>query len=392
MRPSLARTASVAACLALSAGSVHAHQCNGKVEIRSEGASDFIDISDPDGIKQVIVTHVGPPIEYAIFDYACEASVKIPFPTNDDYETNDHNLQITDCQDPPAFEVWHVPKGGKPRRLSPFAVFLNGGQEVPRVDSPASGAAFVTLDETSGALSISGSYADLLGPEIDVHLHGPAAPDENGPIVLSLAATGGTSGSFHGNGTLTPQQVQDVLAGSSYLDVHSAAFPLGEIRAQIPVECSTGEPYCFGWGCACGNDDYSGGCANSTGAGAFLGGAGSESVTADDLVLSVAGLPANQFGIVFMGGGQTELPFGDGLQCVGAGGLGLFRYNPPQSSGGSGTITLGPGIAARSQSFPANGRIDAGETWYFQGWYRDPMGPCGSAFNLSNALAVSFAP
>ncbi len=35
---------------------------------------------------------------------------------------------------------------------------------------------------------------------------------------------------------------------------------------------------------------------------------------------------------------------------------------------------------------------DAGETWYFQGWYRDPMGPCGTAFNLSNGLAVTFAP
>jgi hypothetical protein len=93
-----------------------------------------------------------------------------------------------------------------------------------------------------------------------------------------------------------------------------------------------------------------------------------------------------------MGGGQVQAPFGDGLRCVGAGGLGIFRFHPIQNSGATGTITLGPAFAARSQAFPFNGRIDPGETWYFQGWYRDPMGPCGTAFNLSNGVAATFGP
>jgi len=93
-----------------------------------------------------------------------------------------------------------------------------------------------------------------------------------------------------------------------------------------------------------------------------------------------------------MGGSAIELPFGDGKRCVGAGGIGIFRYLPPAFSGPTGTITLGPGIALRSQSFAASGRIDAGETWYFQGWFRDPVGPCATAFNLTNGLAVTFAP
>jgi hypothetical protein len=109
-------------------------------------------------------------------------------------------------------------------------------------------------------------------------------------------------------------------------------------------------------------------------------------------VLTLSQLPSNQTSLFYMGGGSAQVAFGDGFRCVGAGGLGLFRYNPPQSSGKAGMLTLGPGIVARSQSFPVSGHIDAGETWYFQGWYRDPMGPCGTAFNLSNGLAVLFAP
>jgi hypothetical protein len=56
-------------------------------------------------------------------------------------------------------------------------------------------------------------------------------------------------------------------------------------------------------------------------------------------------------------------------------------------------MTLGPGIAAQAQQAnPPGGWILEGQTWHFQTWYRDPTGPCGSSFNLSNALRVSFGP
>lgn len=160
--------------------------------------------------------------------------------------------------------------------------------------------------------------------------------------------------------------------------------------------CPRGTPFGFGDGtsgnCPCGNNNHSGGgCMNSTSAGARLNGtAGSTSVSTDDLEMSAICVPKNQMGLFFQGPNITAIPFGDGIRCVGGS---LYRYNPPQTSGPLGQLTLGPGIVARSQSFATNGRINAGATWYFQAWYRDPMGsPCGYFYNVSNGLSVTFQP
>lgn len=119
---------------------------------------------------------------------------------------------------------------------------------------------------------------------------------------------------------------------------------------------------------------------------------GSTEVSADDLELVVDQLTPNQFGVIYMGGGQIAIPFGDGLRCVGSGGVGTFRYQA-QNSGGGGAITRGPGIVNLScSSFAVAGCITAGDTWNFQYWYRDPVGPCGNGFNLSNGLQVEFIP
>lgn len=152
-------------------------------------------------------------------------------------------------------------------------------------------------------------------------------------------------------------------------------------------------PYCFGLSCPCGNEDTFRGCANSTGRGALLSACGTASVTADDLVLTATELPARQSGILYMGPAQIEAPFGDGLRCVGAGGVGIFRYLPVAGSGPEGTLVYGPGLVARADAeFPPAGHLDSGESWSFQAWYRDPAGPCGHFFNLSNAVEVTFTP
>ncbi|MFT4541894.1 MAG: hypothetical protein ACI835_004356 [Planctomycetota bacterium] len=157
---------------------------------------------------------------------------------------------------------------------------------------------------------------------------------------------------------------------------------------------SVGTPYCTTHqfhhemvNCPCWNAGSAlGGCANSTGLGALMCGGGSPSVSADDLTLSASALPPGQFGVFFMGGGQIRAPFGDGFRCVGStAGQTIHRFNPPMSSGAQGVANLAGAISG-------SGQISAGQTWNFQFWYRDPSGPCGTAYNLSSALSVVFQP
>ncbi len=157
----------------------------------------------------------------------------------------------------------------------------------------------------------------------------------------------------------------------------------------IPDECEIiAGPYCFCVVGICGNPDPGAGCANTTGMGAPLGYSGTTSVANDDLFLAMSNLPPNKFGLLYMGTTTPMLPFGDGYRCVG--GM-VFRY-PVINSGPGGAISFGPIVGHANTNFPPAGNIAAGASWNFQGWYRDPMGPCGSGWNLSNAVTFTFTP
>ncbi|MDP6409801.1 MAG: PQQ-dependent sugar dehydrogenase [Planctomycetota bacterium] len=125
---------------------------------------------------------------------------------------------------------------------------------------------------------------------------------------------------------------------------------------------------------------------NSAGPGAWISHGGTTIISASDFELRADGAIPGQFGLFYYGPQQAQIPFGDGVRCVGGT---VWRLNPPQ------VIEPG-GHASRPLDFSAppapGGQIDAGETWFFQFWYRDPTGPQGSGFNLSDALSVTFCP
>ena len=176
-----------------------------------------------------------------------------------------------------------------------------------------------------------------------------------------------------------------VWAGAIYDD--ERAFAGGSAyRLRLGEPTS---PYCFGQGCPCDNDDPHAGCANESGRGAFLATCGSTSVATDDLMLTTTNLPLGSPTQLVMGDATRSAPFGDGLSCVTGGALGRFRYAVKDTVRSS-QVTYGPGVVAISRGrFGASGHIVAGQTWHFQAWYRS-AGPCGSGFNTSNAVAVTF--
>ena len=179
------------------------------------------------------------------------------------------------------------------------------------------------------------------------------------------------------------------VAGSGFSGV-TGHFQSSYFEVEyIPQGEGPGVGYCFGTSCPCGNDDGGAGCANSTGSGALLAASGTGSLASSDLAFAASGLAAGQFGLFYTGRAQLVAPFGDGLRCVGAGAESLHRF-PVLQANAAGDIVLADVFSSAQASFP--GALSAGETWNFQTWYRDPGGPCGAAFNLSNALSITVIP
>jgi hypothetical protein len=114
---------------------------------------------------------------------------------------------------------------------------LDPFQEVPPHNTPGYGSADLTLD--AGAMTVTinagtGLYADLLAGATSVVIQ-DAPVTMNGPTIVSLTLDtyGNTSGTFSGGGSLTNQQVMDMLGGNTYINIRDSVYPSGEIRGQI---------------------------------------------------------------------------------------------------------------------------------------------------------------
>jgi hypothetical protein len=113
-----------------------------------------------------------------------------------------------------------------------LAAALSGASEVPPVQSAASGAASVKLDTESREMRWSVQVQNLSAPVSAAHFHGPSSATQNAGVALPFAK-GGDKPPFTGSTTLTPEQAADLLAGRWYVNVHTSAFPPGELRGQL---------------------------------------------------------------------------------------------------------------------------------------------------------------
>ena len=114
-----------------------------------------------------------------------------------------------------------------------FEFGMDGSQENPKNTSLGKGSCSVTLDQSSGNVTVGCTYQGLSGPASAAHIHGPAQPGTNAGVIVPLMAIGGTSGTVTGGGTLTPALVQAMLDGLTYVNVHTTLRPGGEIRGQV---------------------------------------------------------------------------------------------------------------------------------------------------------------
>lgn len=114
---------------------------------------------------------------------------------------------------------------------------LAGGQEAPANASTATGTATFVVDPTTKVLTGTVTTAGIVG--VAAHIH-EGAKGAAGPVVIAL--TGGPGGvwTVPANTVLTDAQYTSLQAYNYYVNVHSTAFPAGEIRGQIEYRVSFG--------------------------------------------------------------------------------------------------------------------------------------------------------
>ena len=106
---------------------------------------------------------------------------------------------------------------------------LSGATQVPPNSSSGSGTAAIKLD--GDILSWVITYSGLTGPVTGAHFHGPAPANANAGVIVPFAGSLGSP--ISGSQKLTAPQIAQLRSGLWYVNLHTAAFPGGEIRGQV---------------------------------------------------------------------------------------------------------------------------------------------------------------
>jgi hypothetical protein len=126
-----------------------------------------------------------------------------------------------------------------------YAAELRPGNEVPANSSPSYGSAFVTIDPVNSNITWEVNTSGIVSPTLS-HIH-RAGAGVNGPVIINFATSASqiAGGHTHGSGPISAQQASAYLASDLtalsnpstangyYVNVHSTAFPGGEIRGQL---------------------------------------------------------------------------------------------------------------------------------------------------------------
>ncbi len=103
--------------------------------------------------------------------------------------------------------------------------------EVPAKVAGGKGSFTGKLDTSTKVLAYTIDYSGLSGPATAAHLHGPAPVGSNAGVLVPFSPP--LASPIHGDVTLTDDQVADLMNGTTYANIHTAANPGGELRGQV---------------------------------------------------------------------------------------------------------------------------------------------------------------
>ncbi len=122
-------------------------------------------------------------------------------------------------------------------------IVMSGAQETPPITTSALGSMDVAYSRATKLLTYKVTWSGLTGVPAAMHVHGLAPVSFPAGVVQTILsapnaalfpASGSYSGSLLVDGVVVKEV--DLLNGLYYINIHTAAFPGGELRGQIKFQ------------------------------------------------------------------------------------------------------------------------------------------------------------
>ena len=122
-----------------------------------------------------------------------------------------------------------------------YVASLTGANEVPAKSVSGTGTATI-VKVAPGSYTYTITYSGMTGNLTGGHIHGPAAPGVNAPVIVPFANATGSANAGTLTGTFTSTNTTaisndslDVLlnTGNAYVNLHTSLNGGGEIRGQL---------------------------------------------------------------------------------------------------------------------------------------------------------------
>ncbi len=198
-------------------------------------------VLSPDGLQAVYHLVTGATPTNVLLQRAIASTVgQIVYPLTPVGSTVDGTLTLSNS-DPADFQAGHFyvniqtqqnPTGELRGQVIPpgatlYSGVLSGANEVPPISTQANGGAQFVLSGDLSTLSYEIDVNGIIPTGADLD---DGMPGKNGPMLYQLTLNqGGAQGSI----MLSPNDVPMMQGGATYVNVHTASYPNGEVRAQL---------------------------------------------------------------------------------------------------------------------------------------------------------------
>ncbi len=115
-----------------------------------------------------------------------------------------------------------------------FNATLQGAQQVPPTLSRGTGIVNVLVDKTTNMLYVTGNYSTLFSAATSAHIH-RGAGGVAGTIITPLVYTTTSTGTIDTARVIPDAEVESIISGNTYVDIHTFTNTGGEVRGQITM-------------------------------------------------------------------------------------------------------------------------------------------------------------